>query len=153
MPFTFNAVDLCVLTISDKPWTCSKEVCKALQYNKKTADIIKAFCSKKNFAHKYQLSEFTTAGNFVDWPKDSRKDDYYTDEAGMYEPLFSSQQPKAKDFRKHCCNVLFPHVRQQLTNKMEEDHQQTITGIQEEHQLVIHENGQAVSLLNDNLQE
>ena len=44
----------------------------------------------------------------------------------MYETVFSSQQTKAKDFRRHCCNVLFPHFRQQLTNKIQEEHQQTI---------------------------
>ena len=44
----------------------------------------------------------------------------------MSEKVFSSQQPKAKDFRKHCFNVLFPHVWQQLTNKMKEEHQQVI---------------------------
>ena len=36
----------------------------------------------------------------------------------MYELLFSSQQPKAKDFRRHCFNGLFPHVRQQLSDKL-----------------------------------
>ena len=100
--------------------------CKALQYNKKTVDIIKVFCSKGNFAHKYQVSEFPAARNFMDWPKDSRKDDYYISEEGVYEIVFSSQQPRAKDFRRHCCNVLFPHVRQQLTNKMKEEHQPAI---------------------------
>ena len=49
MPFSFDAVELYVVTINDKPWTRSKEVCKALQHNRKSADIIKA---KKNFAHK-----------------------------------------------------------------------------------------------------
>ena len=43
-----------------------------------------------------------------------------------YEIVFSSQQPKAKDFRRHCCNVLFPHLRQWLTKKIQEDHQQAI---------------------------
>ena len=62
----------------------------------------------------------------MDWSKDSRKDDYYINEDGMYEIVFSSRQPKAKDFRRHCCNVLIPHVWQQLTNKMKEDHQQAI---------------------------
>ena len=47
-------------------------------------------------------------------------------EEGMYEFLFSSQQLKAKQIRKHCCNVMLPHVRQQLTNKMKENHQQAI---------------------------
>ena len=60
----------------------------------------------------------------VDWLKDLQKYDIYINEEGMYEIVFSSQQPKAKDFRRYCCNVLFPHVRQQLTNKMKEDLQQ-----------------------------
>ena len=112
MPFSFNAVELCAVTINEKPWTRAKEVCKALQYNKKAADIIISFsfCSKENFAHKYQLSEFNASGNFMDLPKDSRKDYYCIIEEGMYEIVFSSQQPKTKDFRRHCCNVLFPHV-------------------------------------------
>ena len=67
------------------------------------------------------------ASTSINWPKDLRKDDYYTNEKGMYELLFSSQQPKAKAFRKRCCNALFPHVRQQLTNKIQEEHQQAIT--------------------------
>ena len=44
----------------------------------------------------------------------------------MYELVFGSQQAKAEEFRKHCCNVLFPNIWQQLTNKMKEDHQQAI---------------------------
>ena len=45
----------------------------------------------------------------------------------MYELLFPSQQPKPKHFRRRCLNLMFPHILQQLTNKMEEDHQLTIT--------------------------
>ena len=72
----------------------------------------------------------------------------------MYELLlFSSQQSKVKDFRKHCCNVLFSHVWQQLTNKTEEDHQQTITRIQEGRQLTIEEHEQTIALLNEDLQK
>ena len=48
----------------------------------------------------------------VDWPKESQKYDIYINEEGMHELLFSSQQPQTKDFRKYCCNVMFPHVRQ-----------------------------------------
>ena len=62
----------------------------------------------------------------INWPKDSQKYDIYISEEGMYELVFGSQQPKAKSFRKHCCNVLFPHVRQRLTNKVHEEHQQVI---------------------------
>ena len=101
-------------------------MCKALEYNKKTTDIDKTFCSRENYAHKWQLNKFPTAENFMDWPKDLRKDDYYIHEEGMYELLFSSQQAKAKAFRRHCCSVKFPQIRQQLTNKMKEDHQRAI---------------------------
>ena len=34
MPFTFNAVELCVVTINEKPWTRTRKVCKALEYQK-----------------------------------------------------------------------------------------------------------------------
>ena len=44
----------------------------------------------------------------------------------MYEILFLSRQPKAKDFRRHCYNVFFPHVWQKLTKKIQEEHQQAI---------------------------
>ena len=59
----------------------------------------------------------------------------------MYELLFSSQQPKAKDFRRHCCNVLFLHVRLRLTEKIKEDHQQAIE-----------EKDAAFALITDNFQ-
>ena len=45
----------------------------------------------------------------VDWSKDSQKYDIYVNKEGMYEIVYSSQQPKAKDFRRHCWNVLVPH--------------------------------------------
>ena len=127
MPFAFNAVELYVVTINEKPWTRTREVCKALEHNKKTAHFIKAHVSPENYAQKYQISNVLAAVTSINWSKDSRKDDYYTNEEGMYELLFSSQQPKAKNFRGHCYNVLFPHVRQQLTNKIQEEHQQVIT--------------------------
>ena len=52
MPFSFNAGELRVVTINGKPWTRAKEVRKALEYNKKTADIVRTFCSQENYAHK-----------------------------------------------------------------------------------------------------
>ena len=47
MPFVFNAVELFVATINGKSRTCAKKVCRALEYNKKTADIVKAFVAEK----------------------------------------------------------------------------------------------------------
>ena len=92
----------------------------------------------------------------------------------MYELLFSSQQPKAKNFRRHCSNVLFPHVRQQLSDKShameiedltshvqaleftnEEErqaHQQQILRLNEDHQQAIEEKDAALALLNDDPQ-
>ena len=110
MPFSFNAVELCIVIINEKPLTRAREVCRALEYNKKTTDIVKAFCSKENYARKYQMNSVTAAGKPLDWPIDSQKYDIYTNEEGIYEIVFSSQQSKAKEFRRHCCNVLFPHV-------------------------------------------
>ena len=52
MPFVFNAVELCVVTINQKLWMRAREVCKVLEYNKKTTDIVKAFCSRENYGHK-----------------------------------------------------------------------------------------------------
>ena len=123
-----DLVELCAAIINKKPWTRARKVCRVLEYGKptKAADTVKHLCSKENYAHKWQLNEFVSETNFMDRPKESRKDDYYINEEGMYEIVFSSQQPKAKDFRRHCCNVLFPHVQQYLANKMKEDHQQAI---------------------------
>ena len=56
MPFTFNAVELCVVTINEKPWTCAREVCRALEYDaktSKTANIIKTYCIPENITQKY----------------------------------------------------------------------------------------------------
>ena len=36
-------------------------------------------------------------------------------------------KPLAKKLRKHCCNVMFPYTRQQLTDKIVEEHQRAVT--------------------------
>ena len=87
------------------------------------------------------MTEHVSETNSVNWPKDSSKDDCYINEEGVCEIVFSSQQLKTKDFRRHCCNALFPHAQQQLTNKMKEEHQQE----------VIEEKNAAIALLNDDL--
>ena len=125
MPFCFNVAVLCVVTFNEKPWTRAREVRRALEYNQKTTDIVKEVLVK-NYAQKYQISDFTVAGKAADWREGSQKYDIYVNEEGMYEIVFPSQQPKAKDFRRHCCNVLFPHFLQQLTSKIQEKHQQAI---------------------------
>ena len=120
------------------------------------------------------MSSFSAVGKPLDWPKDSQKYDIYINEEGMHEIVFSSQQPKAKDFIRHCCNVLLSHVRQQLSDKphaMEiEDltscvqafeftnkekhhaHHQQILRLNEDHQQTIEEKDSALALFNDYLQ-
>ena len=39
MPFSFNAVKLCVVIINEKPWTCGKQVCKALSMRKQPGEL------------------------------------------------------------------------------------------------------------------
>ena len=140
VPFTFKNVELKVVTINGKPWTRAKEVCKALEYNKKTAHVIRAHCSRENYAHKYDLTSVPTAGTPVNWPKDSQKYNLYINEEGMHELVFSSQQQKAKAFRKYCCNEMFPRIRKQLVDKMQEDHQQAITDRNNRVQAIEYEN-------------
>ena len=84
------------MIISEKPWACAREVCKALRYEKAARRVVKHHCTRENIQHKHQLAVVTTAGTSVNWPKDSQKLDLYTSEEGMYKLLFSSQQQMAK---------------------------------------------------------
>lgn len=55
MSFTFNVVDLCVVTLQ-----YAKEVCRAIECNKKTskiAHIVMAYVSTKNYPRKCRLSK------------------------------------------------------------------------------------------------
>ena len=140
--FTLKNVELKVVTVDGKPWTRAKEVCQALEYgdNSKTATIIKQLCSPENIAHKWELTK-SSADDLMNWPKyDPRKDDYYINEEGMYEFLFKSQQPLAKECRQHCCNVMFPHIRKQLTDKMVEEHQTQIADKDDKIKAIEYEN-------------
>ena len=68
IPFPFNAVELCVVAINEKPWTRAREVCRALEYGKatKAADVVRPLCSKTNYAHKWQLTGFVSGTKPVD---------------------------------------------------------------------------------------
>ena len=109
LQFTFDAVDLCVTTTNEKPWTRARKVFKMLEYDaktSKTANIIRAHCSPENAIQKYQMSSEHSARMPINWPKDSQKYGIYTNEEGMYELLFSSQQqPKTlEDTAAMCCS-------------------------------------------------
>ena len=53
MPFSFNAVELWVVTINEQPWARAREAHRALEYNKKTVDVVKQLCSRENYSQKY----------------------------------------------------------------------------------------------------
>ena len=48
MPFTFHAVELCIVTIDEKPWARAREVCRALRYKKKLQTLSKMIAVRKN---------------------------------------------------------------------------------------------------------
>ena len=122
VPFKFDNVQLFSVTIDEKVWTRAKEVVRnALKYQRDTVHVIKDHCSYENYAHKWQLMKSSATNDLLNWPKDSRKDDYYINEEGMNELVFTSQQDKAKAFRKYCCNELFPKIRKLLVDKMLEE--------------------------------
>ena len=122
----------------------------ALEYKKgRTRDVLKRHVSIENKQHKHELEGDAVATRPLEWPKNSQPDDYYISEEGMYKLVFGSQQPKAKDFRKHCFNVLFPHVRQQITNKMKEEHQQAIE--EKDNQIQAHQ--QKILKLNEEIDD
>ena len=83
MPFTFNAEELCIVTINEKPWTRDREVYRGLEYSKKTENFVKNHCSKENYAQKYQVRGIPAAGTPMDWPKDFQKYDIYINEEGV----------------------------------------------------------------------
>ena len=67
MQFYFNPVKLCVVIINENPWARVRKGCKALEYNGKTANVIKAHVSPENYAHKWQLS--SVACTPIIWPR------------------------------------------------------------------------------------
>ena len=79
------------MTITEKPWTRAKEVCKALRYDaktSKTANIIKTHRNPENITQEYQMSSADAACTPINWPKDSQNEDIYINEEEMYELLF-----------------------------------------------------------------
>ena len=68
VPFTFNSIKLFTVTINGKHWTRAREVCRGMEYDKKTtktADVVKYHCSRENYAHKYELMKFVQQTNFA----------------------------------------------------------------------------------------
>ena len=91
-PFNFNVVVL-ALSRSTKQWNSVEK--------KQTKNIVKGNCRQEKYAQKYQIS---------DWLKESQKYEIYINEEEFYELIFLSHQSKAKDFKKHYCNVMLQDI-------------------------------------------
>ena len=141
VPFTFNDTKLFTVTVDGKHWTRAKEICKSLKYEKKTGNVIRDHVSNENTRYKCDFISVPETGTPVLWPADSQKYDLYINEEGMYELAFTSQQNLAKEFRKYCCNTLFPQIRdhfeQLAINGKDREHQLAIEDVRREHQLAI----------------
>ena len=62
-PYSFNNAKIQTVTIDGKVWTRAKEVVKdALEYQKKTAHVIRTHCSEENYAYKCQLTGVPATG-------------------------------------------------------------------------------------------
>ena len=122
VPFKFNNVQLFSVTVDDKVWIRAHEVSDALDYKKgRNRDALKKHVSIENKLHRFELEGRAKSARPFKWPKNSQPDEYYINEEGMYELLFKSQQLKAKEFRRYCCNEMFPKIRNQfLYQKIEE---------------------------------
>ena len=88
VPFTFNNVTLQVVTVDGKEWCRAKEVCKALEYQRRHCKDCKHYKNHlqwRKLTHKYQLSGVHVAATPINWPSDSQKYDLYISEEGLYE--------------------------------------------------------------------
>ena len=56
MLFAFNTVELYIVTINGKSWARTRDVCKALRYEKAARRVVKHHCTKENIQHKYHLA-------------------------------------------------------------------------------------------------
>ena len=59
MPFSFNAVELCVVTINEKPWTGAREMCSALRYEKKLWILSKIIVVRKTTPRSINWAVYT----------------------------------------------------------------------------------------------
>ena len=106
MPFTLNTVDLYIATLNGKFWARAREMYKTMKYTKKTAHVSKDHFSLENTGQKYRRSGMPAAITPADWPKDSQRYDCKV--------------------RKQRCKVMFHYICHQLTNRIQEVHQQDL---------------------------
>ena len=123
MPFVFNVVELCVVTINEKPWTHVRKVCKELMYEKKTANIVQKHRTKENYTQKYQISSVPAASTPVDWSEDSQTSTFTSMKKGCMSCYFQDnsqrQKPSENTTAMYCflmfySSLVISHMRWKL---------------------------------------
>lgn len=114
--FTFDVVELWVLTQNDKPCTRAKEVCKGQNIGKKLM-----LSQKSSVAEKTRLKSNKSSCSLLwrtSWIglRTREKMSINITEEEMHELLLSSYQPKATNVSNNIHNISFPQIRQQLKN-------------------------------------
>jgi prophage antirepressor-like protein len=99
-PFQFQTLDVRTATDENgEVWFCAKDVCAVL-------DITWSGASNtlKNIPENWFMvaSDATIKGE---------RDTYFVNEAGLYNLIFRSDKPKAKEFANWVCETVLPQIR------------------------------------------
>lgn len=98
--FTYGEKNkVAVFTVSDKPWFIAKDVCDVLKLTR-TNDAVKKLDDDEKLMRKVSAS----GQNRTFW---------LVNESGLYNLIFRSNKPEARQFRKWVTNEVLPQLRQQ----------------------------------------
>ena len=103
-----------------------REECKALEYNKKKLQTLSKVIVVRKTTTEVSNEWCTHSGDTCGFAKGFAKIWYLHKWVKEVQAGVFKSKTEAKTFRKHCCNVVFKQIWQQLMNKMKEDHQQTV---------------------------
>ena len=70
--------------MNQQPGTCGKEVCQALKYKKRIANVKKGHCSSEMDTQKYQMSTVLVVCTTVGWIKNSQNYNLCINEKTFY---------------------------------------------------------------------
>ncbi|MFZ2404315.1 MAG: BRO family protein [Methylobacter sp.] len=97
-PFQFIEQDVRTATDDDgKPWFCAKDVCAIL-------DITWSGATLQNIPEEWKgMLKLNTPGG--------DQDAVFIDEAGLFNLIFRSDKPKAREFSNWVCGTVLPEIR------------------------------------------
>jgi prophage antirepressor-like protein len=100
---TFSFATASVRTFIDEynnPWFCAKDVCDSLEITWKGSDSLESIPEEWKLLRNLRTSF-------------GEKDLLFINEAGLYQLIFRSQKPKAKDFANKVFSEVLPTIRKQ----------------------------------------